>query len=379
MVQKLNVGIIGLGYIGKVHAQAYRSIPLAFPAALVLPELKAVWRTSLGRDEEFIRSCNFETITTDLDEFFRAPLDLIDVCTPTGMHTEFVTAAAQHGKAIYCEKPLGLHLADARQMSKLAENTGVPTRVAFVMRYIPAIGQMKSLLDSGELGEVLNFRAHMFHSSYLNPNRPMAWRLRKSQSGGGAFADLGAHLLDLVQYLLGNPCAIQAQMRTFIKQRPVKAGSSEMETVDVDDWVTCTLELDNGVLGQLEAARTAGGVPDETVFQVFCRKGSLFFNSNSPEMLSVYNLQQDKWVKGVFEESPQENERPISSLWPPSKVSMGYLLNAHLSCQYDFLQSIAAGKPCGPDFQSAVNVQQVLEAGYASASKSGRKIALLME
>ena len=249
MASKINIGIVGLGYIGKTHAQAYQSIPFCFPSTPVIPDLKAVWRTSLGRDEAFIRECGFDRQTTNLNDFFETPLDLVDICTPTGMHTAYVEAAAKHGKAIYCEKPLGKDLADARAIQKMAEKAGVLTRVAFVMRFYPAIRQMKSIIDSGELGEVLNFRGHLFHGSYLNPSRPMSWRLRYEQSGGGAFADLGAHIIDLVQYLFGNVKSERADMRTFIKQRPIKAGSDQMEKVDVDDWATCTLELSNGVFG----------------------------------------------------------------------------------------------------------------------------------
>lgn len=378
MAKKINIGIIGFGYIGKIHAQVYRSIPLSFPDAPVYADLKAVWRTSLGRDEAFIHSCGIDKQTTDLEEFFESPLDLVDVCTPTGFHAEFVNAALEHGKAVYCEKPLGKDLADAKAMHDAAKKAKVATRVAFVMRFIPAIRQMKSILDSGELGDVLNFRARLFHGSYLNPQRPMSWRLRFSQSGGGAFADLGAHMLDLVRYLLGDVSSVRADMRTFVKERPMKAGSSEMETVDVDDWATCTLEMENGAFGLVEAARTAPGVKESTIFQVFCEKGSLLFSANNPGAVTMYDLDQNKEIQGPFEDIPREDELPISEIWPSGKTSMGYLLDAHLACQYDFMQSIAAGKPSLPDFTSALKVQEILEAAYTSAADGGKKIILPM-
>jgi predicted dehydrogenase len=376
VTKKIKVGIIGLGYIGKIHAQAYRSIPLSFPDAPVTADLRALWRTSLGRDETFIQSCGFETQTTDLDEFFKAPLDLVDVCTPTGFHTEFVNAAVEHGKAIYCEKPLGKNLADAKRMYDSAKKAGIRTRVAFVMRFVPAIRQMKSIIDAEELGRVLNFRAQLFHGSYLNPLRPMSWRLRFSQSGGGAFSDLGAHMLDLVRYLLGDVCTVRADMRTFIKERPTKAGSSEMEKVDVDDWTTCTLELENGVFGLVEAARTAPGVADDTVFQVFCEKGSLLYSARNPEALTLFDLDKNKTIQGVFKDIPRENERSISEIWPSGKTSMGYFLNAHLACQYDFMQNLEKQQPSLPDFRSALKVQAILEAAYMSAASGGKKITL---
>jgi len=376
VAKKINVGIIGFGYIGKIHAQAYRSIPLSFPDAPVFADLKAIWRTALGRDESFIQSCGIEKQTTDLEEFFGLPLDLVDVCTPTGFHTEYVNAAVDHGKALYCEKPLGKDLVDAKVMHDSAEKAGIPTRVAFVMRFIPAIRQMKSILDAGKLGDVLNFRARLFHGSYLNPLRPMSWRLRFSQSGGGAFSDLGAHMLDLVRYLLGDVHSVRADMRTFIKERPTKAGSSEMEKVDVDDWTTCTFELENGVFGLVEAARTAPGVPEDTVFQVFCEKGSLLFSASNPGELMMYDLDQNKIIQGPFRDIPRETERPISKIWPSGKTSMGYYFDAHLACQYDFMQNIVVQQPSLPDFTSALKVQEILEAAYLSAADGGKRITL---
>lgn len=379
MADKLNVGIIGLGFIGKTHAKAYHSIPFCFSSAQVLADLKVLWRTSLGRDEAFIRHCGFDFQTTDLDEFFQVPVKLVDICTPTGMHTEYVKAAAERGKSIYCEKPLGKNLEDAWLMQKMAEKAGVLTRVAFVMRFYPAIRQMKSILDSGILGQVLNFRGHLFHGSYLNPLRPMSWRLRFEDAGGGAFSDLGAHILDLVLYLIGDVYSVRSDMRTFIKERPTKSGSDQMEKVSVDDWATCTLEMENGAFGLVEAARTAVGIPDNTTFQVFCRHGSLLFSSKSPEMLTVFDNRKNELIKSPFKDVPRENERDISKIWPSAKESLGFFMNAHLACQYDFMQNILDGRSSSPDFNDALKVQEVLEAAYISAAEGGKKIILPLD
>lgn len=379
VTDKLSVGIVGLGYIGKTHAQAYRSIPFCFPSASVTADLRAVWRTSLGRDEAFIRHCDIDSQTTNLDEFFHFPLDLVDICTPTGMHTEYVKAAAEHGIPIYCEKPLGKDLEDARAMVKMAEKAGVLTRVAFVMRFYPAVRHMKSILDSGELGEVLNFRGHLFHGSYLNALRPMSWRLRFKDAGGGAFSDLGAHILDLVLYLMGDVKRVRADMRTFIKERPTKPGSEQMEKVDVDDWATCFLEMANGAYGLVEAARTAVGVQDATTFQVFCRYGSLMFSSKSPDVVTVYDNRKNELIEGSIKDVPREDERDILKIYPSVKFSLGYFMNLHLACQYDFMQNIIEGKPSGPNFNDALKVQEVLEAAYLSVAEGGKQIVLPME
>ena len=129
---------------------------------------------------------------------------------------------------------------------------------------------------------MLNFRSTIFHSSYLDPQRPMSWRLRWAESGGGAFADLGAHMVDMVTYLLGDAFRVGAKMRTFITERPETRGSNQMETVDVDDWAFCTMELKNGAIGHIEATRMAAGISDEITLQVFCRNGSLHSGCQQP-------------------------------------------------------------------------------------------------
>ena len=160
---------------------------------------------------------------------------MVDVCSPNCLHLEHVEPALKAGMAVYCEKPLAATLADAQAMARLAEETGVLTQMAFALRFLPAIRQMKAMIDAGEIGEVFHFRARMFHGGYLDPDRPMSWRLRCAESGGGAFMDLGAHLVDLTRYLLGGVATVRAEMRTFICERCTIRGSDEREPVDVDD------------------------------------------------------------------------------------------------------------------------------------------------
>ena len=138
---------------------------------------------------------------------------------------------------------LGLNLDQARESTLAAKSAGVLTHTAFTMRYVPAVQQAKAILAAGALGEIYNFRIHYFHNSYMDPLRPMSWRLKKETSGGGSLADLGIHMIDMVGYLLGDVDWVKCQTRTFITQRPLAAGSSQMADVDVDDWALCTLGL----------------------------------------------------------------------------------------------------------------------------------------
>lgn len=379
MPESLNVGLIGLGFIGKIHATAYRDIPLCFGDPAVTANLKAVLRSQLETDVAFMDEVGFEVRTQDPHEFFESPLNLVDICTPNVLHLQQTLEAIRHELPVYCEKPLALDLAEARRMTDMARDAGLLTHVAFVLRYLPAVRQMKALLEADAIGEVLNFRAIMFHSSYLDTQRPMSWRLRKSESGGGAFADLGAHLIDLTHYLLGPVQSVSAWTRTVIQQRPSSKGSSQQEEVDVDDWVHCRLLLESGVPGHLEATRMAAGASEATSFEIYGRKGALRFEIGKPDHVSLYDLEAGKWSEGTVDAPEPSGERPLKSLWPSGKYSQGLMTDAHLASVYDFLQCIVEGKPSNLGFQAGLAVQEVLEAGYLSAEQGGNQIELPLE
>jgi len=374
MTKEINVGLIGLGYIGKIHTIAYRDIPLCFSNAPVVGNLAVVLRSRLDTEAEAMKS--FAMATTDPDEFYAQPLDGVDVCSPNCLHRQHVEPALHAGLAVYCEKPLASTLEDARAMADLAEKSGVLTQVAFVLRYAPAIRQMKAMIDAGEIGEVFHFRARMFHGGYLDPDRPMSWRLRCAESGGGAFMDLGAHLVDLTRYLLGDVATVRAEMRTFICERCTIRGSDEREPVDVDDWALCTLELSSGAIGVLEVTRMAAGARDATEFEVFGSKGALRFQLRDRDLARLYDLQRQQWIHGAMSLSPIPGERPIEQVWPSGKYSQGGFTNVHLAAAYDFLLNVAEGKPSQVDFQAGLAAQEVIEAAYRSAAASGAWIHL---
>lgn len=376
MTKAFNIGLIGLGFIGKVHATAYRTIPLCFSQPAATANLVAILRSKATGDEELVRSLGSPLITTDVEEFFSQPLDVVDICTPNRLHLPEAEAAAARKMHIYCEKPLANTLAEARQMAALARQAGIFTHTALVMRYLPAVRQMKALIQAGEIGEVINFRAHMFHSSYLDVNRPMSWRLRKAESGGGVFMDLGAHLVDMARYLLGEAAWVKAEMRTYITERPVKKGEAQREMVDVDDWAHCLMGMQNGATGIIETSRVAAGAGEETTFEVFGRRGALAFHITQPDAVRYYSLKKGQWLQGSVEIPPVAGERPLEQIYPGAKLSQGTMTNIHMAAVYDFLQCILEGKPSTIGFDEAVAAQEIVEAAYRSAERSGERLDL---
>ena len=375
MTQVLRVGLVGLGYIGKIHALAYQNIAYCFDQPPVRASLVALLRSHPHSTSEALRAAGFELVTTDPDEFFARKLDVVDICTPNHLHRAAAEHALRAGIPVYCEKPLAGTLADARAMAALACSTGVYTQVAYAQRYTPAIRQMKALIDAGEIGEVFHFNARIFHSAYLDVNRPMSWRLRRETSGGGAFMDLGAHLVDLTRYLLGDVSAVRALMRTLVCERCATPGSPEKERVDVDDWTLATLELKSGAVGVIEASRMAAGALDPTTFEVYGSQGSLLYRSAEPDRVQFHSLKRKQTISGQ-DVLPVAGERPIKSIWPDGKYTLGQFVNHHLASQYDLLLNLAQGGPALVDFRAAVEAQEIIAAAYISAARGGDRVLL---
>jgi len=372
----LRVGIIGLGYIGKVHAHCYQSLPHCFPDSKIQAQLVSVLRSGLGRDAEFLHSLGDPLATTSIEEFFSQNLDLVDICSPNEFHHGQVKAALEKSIAVYCEKPLGLNLSQVRESSLAARRSGVLTHTAFTMRYIPAVQQAKAILAAGALGEIFSFRIHYFHNSYMDPMRPMSWRLRKETSGGGSLADLGIHMIDMVNHLLGDVEWVRCQTKTFITQRPLAAGISEMGDVDVDDWALCVLGLKNQAEGSIEVTRMSGGLGDSCRVEIFGNLGSIEIDFSQSGAVRFYDQRRKQYQLGSEGFALPAGERPLSAVLPQNKLSLGWFKDAHLGSIHDFLLDIVENKGSSASFEAALKAQEILEAAYLSADHNSEKIDL---
>jgi predicted dehydrogenase len=375
-MKEINIGLIGFGFIGKVHTIAYRNLPLCFEKPLVRPHLTALLRSGKNPDGSGLPEELFDFVTTASPEFFSQKIDLVDICTPNFLHADQVHAAIEAKLPVYCEKPLADTLETARELTELAEKEGIMTHMAFICRYYRAIRQMKAIINAGLIGEPIHFRAQKYHESYLDPARPMSWRLRRSQSGGGAMMDLGIHMIDLVHYLLGNVVSVRAEMQTVIDQRPSTKGSGKMERVDVDGWAQCNLNLESGCTGSIEVTRMVAGAGESDMFEIYGTHGTVAYRYSSPEAALFYDLKKKQWVKGALELPPVEGERPLSQIWPPNKFSQGEMTNRHLASIYDFLLDLVECTPSAMDFRAGLRAQEVAAAAYLSAERNGDRIRL---
>jgi predicted dehydrogenase len=372
----LRVGIIGFGYIGKVHAHCYQSIPHCFSNPKVEAQITAVLRSGLGRDANLLKSLGSPLETTSMEAFLAQNLDLVDICTPNGLHQVQIRSALEKKLDIYCEKPLGLNLEQARNSENESINAGVLNHAAFTMRYIPAVQQAKSILSAGGLGEIFNFRIHYYHNSYMDPNRPMSWRLTKATSGGGSLNDLGIHMIDMVRHLLGEVDWVKCSTKTFITQRPVTAGSTKMATVDVDDWALCIMGLRNHAVGSIEVTRMSGGMGDSCRIEIFGSQGNLEVDYSEPANVKYYDQRRKQYQLGSQDFPIPSGERPISELLPQHKFSLGWFMDEHFASIYDFLLDIRERKESFVNFETAVKAQEILEASYLSADRNSEKVTL---
>ena len=375
--KKLKVGIIGFGFIGKVHAHCYHAIPHMYDQPGALADIHALLRTSRGRDIREIEGLGNPKVLTDIEEFAEFEFDIVDICTPNFLHLDEVRSVLEKGAPhIYCEKPLGLNLDHAEKITALAKEKGVQTHTAFMNRYYPAVHQAKAVLEAGAIGEIYNFRAHYFHNSYMDPQRPISWLLQKEKAGGGAMADLGIHIIDLIRYLLGDAEWVQGYTRTFIHERPVKSGSQETVPVDVDDWGLCMMGMKNGSKGFIETTRMSGGAGDSRLIEIFGSRGSIEVDMDSPLKANYYNQDRKLMLAGDLEFAVPAGERPSREIWPAAKKSLGPFKDAHTACIYDFLLNIVEEKESGVNFENALKAQEILEAIYLSSAEDSRKIEL---
>jgi predicted dehydrogenase len=369
---EIRIGMVGYGFIGKVHTLSYQLLPMIYDPFPVRVRLVAVCAASEASTQKGVEQGGYEFGTTDWRELVeRDDIDVVDCCVPNFLHREVLIGAMRAGKHVYCDKPLAMNLAEARDIVSVAQETGVQHQMTFNCRFIPAMMRARQLVEEGFLGRVFSFRAAYLHAGYIDPDRPISWRLDADKGGGGALFDLGSHVLDLVRFLLGEFDSVYALTETFIKERPLpgEGGKTQRVAVNVDDLTLMMVRMANGAVGSVEASRLAMGTNDELRLEIHGGEGALRFNLMDPNWLYVYDAREpgapiggNRGFKAI--ETVQRYPRPAAL--PGPKFSVGWM-RYHIASQYDFITSLVEERPACPDFVDGMKVQEVMEAGYTSA------------
>ncbi|ANY75703.1 dehydrogenase [Paenibacillus ihbetae] len=370
-MNQLRVGMIGYKFMGKAHSNAYRSLPMFFPKALK-PEMKAICGRNASAVQEAAEQLGWNESVTDWRELIqRDDIDLIDINAPSDAHKEIAIAAAKAGKHIFCEKPLALTLADAREMLQAAEDAGVRHMVGFNYRFSPAVRLAKKLVDSGRLGQIYHFRAWFLQDWIMDPQFPLVWRLQKEVAGSGSHGDLGAHLIDLAHYLVGDMQEVIGMSETFIKERPIASemtglsakgsGDGPKGKVTVDDATLFLTRFENGALGSFEATRFAAGHRSTNAFEINGSLGSVKFDFERMNELEVYFTSDEEDVQGFRRVLATDPVHDYMEAWWPPGHTIGFE-HTFIHEVLELSQAISEGRQPVPSFEDGVKCQAVLEA-----------------
>jgi predicted dehydrogenase len=358
----LGVAILGFGFIGKVHAYAHLNLPLFYSPPPVRTRLVGVATSSAATAERARDLLGFEAATTDeLSLIARDDVDIVHICTPNDRHVTALLAAMAAGKHIYCDKPLTATLEQAEQIAAALSAYKATSQMTLQNRFWPATLRARRLIEEGRLGAITHFRGAFLHSGNVDRNRPLNWK-GDADRGGGVLNDLGSHVLDLLQHLLGPLEPLHAVRRVWSADRR-NAGEPSRPIGNVaEDYIAATLRTADGAPGMIEASKIATGSEDELRFEIHGEKGAMRFNLMEADWLEFYDATDP--------DSPLGGNRGwkrIATLgrydapagWPSPRSQPGWL-RAHVHCLYNFLTAVALNEPGDPSLAGGVELQQQL-------------------
>lgn len=373
-MQKLNVAMIGGGFMGKAHAMAYAAMPMFFWPAPAIPVRKVVVDVNQQMAETARDRFGFEEASADWRAVIARPdIDIIDICTPNNSHAEIAIASAKAGKHIICEKPLARTGAESKTMLDAVQASGSIHMVAFNYRRTPAVALAKKLIEEGRIGDILNFRGTYLQDWSADPDSPLSWRFQKSVAGSGTVGDIGTHVVDFARYLVGEIASVNALVKNHIPTRPKQAGgvdklgvgggdrNAERGPVDVDDEMLTMLKFANGAIGSIEATRNAYGRNNFLTFEIHGTKGSLAFNYERRDELQVMLADDVGDVRGFRTVYTGPAHPYGSGLWPIPALGIGYGETKIVEC-FDLCTAIVTGKQPSPNFEDGYRIALIADA-----------------
>lgn len=373
MSKTLNVGLIGCGFMGRTHSNAYRKVGNFFKLER-RPVLKAICDTNGDKARAFADTWGYESVETDWRKLMARPdIDIVDICTPNNTHRELAIAAANAGKMIICEKPLAINTAQGAEMVAAVEKAGVPNLVSFNYRRIPAVALAKKLIDEGRLGRIFHFRSVFLQDWTISTDLPQGgdalWRLDVKAAGSGVTGDLLAHCIDIALWLNGPISQVNAMTETFIKERKHNL-TGKVEPVGIDDACAFLARFNNGSLATFESTRYARGHKALFTFEINGEHASIAWDLHDLHRLSYFDHRDDSLVRGWRSVHVTDGDMPYMDKWWVPGLQIGYE-HSFVHQVADFLEGVAKNQPAGPTFREALETQKVCDAVLASA-REGR-------
>ncbi len=368
-MKKLNVGLVGCGFMGRTHSNAHRKVGNFFDLEYQ-PVLKAICDFNGEKATAHAAKWGFESVETDYKKLLaRKDIDLVDICLPNNLHAEVAIAAAKAGKMIICEKPLARDGKEALPMVKAVEKAGVPNFVSFNYRRIPAVSLAKQLIDEGRLGKIFHYRAKFLQDWTISKDLPQGgdalWRLDVKAAGSGVTGDLLAHCIDTALWLNGRIEKVNAMTETFIKERKSNL-TGKVEKVGIDDACAFLCRFANGSLATFESTRYARGHKALYTFEINGEHASIAWDLHDLQRLQWFDHKDEGKLRGWRSIHVTDGDHPYMKQWWVPGLNIGFE-HSFVHQLADFLTGVATGKPASPTFREALETQYVCDAVLKSA------------
>jgi predicted dehydrogenase len=373
MTKPLNIGMIGYGFMGRAHSNAYAKVNHFFDLPM-RPVLKAACARDTAKVKAFADKWGYESTETDWRKLVeRKDIDAVDICVPNNLHKEIALACAANKKMILCEKPLAMNGAEGKAMVEAVEKAGVPNMVWYNYRRVPAVTLAKQLIDEGKLGRIFHYRAKFLQDWTINPELPQGgtglWRLDVGAAGSGVSGDLLAHCIDTALWLNGDMKNVSAMTETFVKERKHNL-TGKVEKVGIDDACIFYGHFDNGSLANFESTRYARGHKALYTFEINGEHASIFWDLHDLHRLQYFDHRDQGTTRGWRNIHVSDGDHPYMGNWWVPGLQIGYE-HSFVHQVADFINGVASGKPAQPTFRDAQRTGLVLDAVLESA-KSGK-------
>jgi predicted dehydrogenase len=368
-MKPLNIGLIGCGFMGRTHANAFGKVHHFFTLPY-RPVLKAVCARNQDAARAFAAKWDFESFETDWRKLIqREDIDVIDIASPNDTHAEIALAAAKAGKIIMCEKPLSMNGPQGKIMVAAVEKAKVPNMVWYNYRRVPAVTMAKQLIDEGRLGRIFHYRAKFLQDWTISPELPQGgaglWRLDLKVAGSGVTGDLLAHCIDTAVWLNGGIDQVNAMTETFIKERKHNL-TGKVERVGIDDACAFLARFRNGSLATFESTRYARGHKALYTFEINGEHASIAWDLHDLHRLQYFDHRDEGRVRGWRSVHVTDGDQPYMKHWWVPGLQIGYE-HTFIHQVADFLEGLGNGKPASPTFRDALETQYVCDAVLKSA------------
>ena len=374
-MKEIRIGLVGAGWMGRDHSVSIAHALMLYGPEMGKPVYEMVADVNEANARQACEKLGYKRYTTDWIELVKDPsVDLIDICTPNSLHYIVAKAALENNKHIFCEKPLSISAAESKELADMAAARNVVNFVGYNKLFNPATAYIRSLIQSGKLGQLVRFTGTYDQDMLLDPQLPISWRHINKFAGCGALGDLGSHLFSISQTLMGDIAAVNAVQRTVIKERPKAAGSTELQTVENEDVIQILVDYKNGAIGTLGSSRIATGRKNYLAFEIQGTLGTVQYDLERMMEVNVYFKSDDAADRGFRKVLLNPEHEGYSTFFGAGGIAIGYN-DTKVVEFHELFAAVLDNKPYISNFDFGYRVDRTIAAVIQSA-KTGQWVEL---